>query len=165
VLKEEPESIKEFETMVQTYLTNRLKDDGFLEAQQYWKTIKEKSDLDESRGFKSKDNELINEKVSVDCKKLNFGLLNTYCMFVWGALGYIHSTIPVQFIPNLPLLSTFIKNNDSIPWCIVNKLLKQHLSHMETDSDNISIHVNRKKAQDFAQQGKVDLKGEHTIFS
>jgi len=35
----------------------------------------------------------------------------------------------------------------------------------ETDGENISIHVNRKKAQEFAQSGKVDVKGEYTIFS
>lgn len=36
---------------------------------------------------------------------------------------------------------------------------------MRTDGESISIQIVRKKAQDFAQSGQVDLKGEHTIFA
>jgi hypothetical protein len=52
-----------------------------------------------------------------------------------------------------------------IPWSVINKMLKQHLNTLETDSENIAIHVNRKKSHEFAESGKIDLKGEHTIYS
>lgn len=49
----------------------------------------------------------------------------------------------------------------------MNKMLKQHLGSLRTDSpsESLAIHIVRKKAQDFAQSGQVDLKGEHTIFA
>jgi hypothetical protein len=43
-----------------------------------------------------------------------------------------------------------MKYKQKLPWTLVGKLLKQHLSTIEQDSENHSIHVNRKKAQDFA---------------
>jgi len=165
VLTEEPESIQEFEKMIKDYVHNRLKDDNFMEIHTYWKTIKEKNDLDESRGLKSKNNDKINESVSVECKKYNLGLLSTYNSYVWGSLSYINQSVPSSSIPNLSLLSTFMKNKENTPWMTLNKLLKQFLNNMETDAENIAIHVNRKKAQEFAQSGKVDVKGEYTIFA
>ena len=165
VLAEEPESITAFEKMIKDYVHNRLKDDNFTEIHAYWKTIKEKNDLDEARGLKSKNNDKINEEVSVECKKYNLGLLSTYYSYVWGSLSYVNQSVPAASIKNLSLLSTFMKNKHNIPWIALNKLLKQLLNNMETDGENISIHVNRKKAQEFAQSGKVDVKGEYTIFS
>ena len=47
----------------------------------------------------------------------------------------------------------------------MNKMLKQYLGTLRTDGESIAIHIVRKKAQDFAQTGQVDLKGEHTIFA
>jgi hypothetical protein len=47
----------------------------------------------------------------------------------------------------------------------MNKMLKQHLGSLGTDSESLAIHIVRKKAQDFAQSGQVDVKGEHTIFA
>lgn len=165
VLAEEPESIPEFEKMIKDYMHNRLKDDNFTEIHAYWKSIKEKNDLDESRGLKSKNNEKINESISVECKKYNLGLLSTYHCYIWGSLSYINQSVPSSNIANLSLLSTFMKNNENLPWITLNKLLKQLLSNMPTDGENIAIHVNRKKAQEFASSGKVDTKGDHTIFA
>ena len=144
---------------------NRLKDDNFTEIHAYWKSIKEKNDLDESRGLKSKNNEKINESISVECKKYNLGLLSTYHCYIWGSLSYINQSVPSSNIANLSLLSTFMKNNENLPWITLNKLLKQLLSNMPTGGENIAIHVNRKKAQEFASSGKVDTKGDHTIFA
>ena len=136
--------------MIKSYVDKRLKDDNFFEIHTYWKTIKEKNDLDESRGLKAKENDLINDGVSVDCKKFNLGLMSTYYTFIWGALSYINESVATESIEHLSLLRTFMKFNENIPRCIINKLLKLHLSNIEIDSENISIHVNRKKAQDFA---------------
>ena len=52
-----------------------------------------------------------------------------------------------------------------IPWLVINKMLKQHLGSLRTDCESMTIHIVRKKAQDFAQIDQVDLNGEHTIFA
>lgn len=164
VLKDESEAILEFEKMVKEEFTRWLKDDSFLEINTFWKNIKEKSDIDQ-KGFKSKNYEKINELVSVECKKYNLGLYATYCSHIWGSLSNINKSVESQTIPDLSLLSTFMQNKANVPWCVLNKHIKLHLNNLQTDSDNISIHVNRKKALDFAQSDQVDSKGEHTIFS
>ena len=90
-LAEDPEGIKEFETIISDYVSNRLKDGSFSEIHSYWTlSLKEKGDLDESRGLKSKENDKINDSVTVDCKKFNLGLLSTYCSVLWGSLGYVN---------------------------------------------------------------------------
>lgn len=77
-MKDEPESIKELETMFKEEFSKWLKDDSFQEICTFWKNVKEKNDL-EAKGFKSKKNEKINEQVPVECKRLNIGLYATYC--------------------------------------------------------------------------------------
>ena len=139
--------------MVRDYIQNFIKDNSFVEMNTCWKNIKEKNDLDESRGFKSKNHEKINENVSFECKKYNLGLYTTYCCYIGGSLSYINQSVSLKTMPDLPLLSTFAKSKQRIPWCVINKLLKQHLGNLGTDADQVAIHINRKKAQDFAQSG------------
>jgi hypothetical protein len=112
--------------------------------------------LDESRGLKSKENEKINDAVTVDCKKFNLGLLSTYCSVLWGSLSYVNQTVSEAEVPNLILLSTFMQYKQKLPWCLISKLLKQHLGTIEADGDNHSVYINRQKAKDFAESGKVD---------
>ena len=50
--------------MAKDYVKNFIKESSLVEMNTYWKTIKEKHDLDESRGFASKDYEKINENVT-----------------------------------------------------------------------------------------------------
>lgn len=100
--------VQEFEQIIKDYMTTRLKDDSFHEIHTYWKTIKEKGDLDESRGLKSKDNEKINETVTVECKRLNLGLMSTFCSLLWGSLQFINRVVPVADIGCLSLLNTFV---------------------------------------------------------
>ena len=45
-----------------------------------------------------------------------------------------------------------------------NKILKRLTENLPNDDSSVSIHVNRKKARDFFESGKVDEKGEYTIF-
>lgn len=52
-----------------------------------------------------------------------------------------------------------------MPWYVLNKLVKTHINTLPQDDEDVSIHVNRKKATDFAASGKVDRKGDQTIFS
>lgn len=151
-MKEEPASIVEFETMIKEEFSKWLKDDSFHEICVFWKNIKDKNDL-EAKGFKSKKNESINEKVPVECKKLQIGLYATYCSYIWGSLPNINRSVPREGTADLSLLSSFMKHKANIPWCVLNKHIKQHLGTLQTDSENISIHVNRKKAQDFAESG------------
>jgi len=47
----------------------------------------------------------------------------------------------------------FMEKKQLIPWSVINKMLKQHLNTLETDSENIAIHVNRKKSHEFAVSG------------
>ncbi len=46
-----------------------------------------------------------------------------------------------------------------------NRLIKKLISNMGYDDSTVSIHVNRKKAQEFFETGKVDEKGEYTVFA
>ena len=149
--EEDPKKIAEFEKMAKTYVDNYIKDYTFNELNTYWKNIKEKNDLDESRGqFKSEECAKMND-ISYECKKYNIGLHSTYCCYIAGSLSFINQTVALKTIPDLPLLSTFTQYKSSIPWCVINRILKQHLNNnLSTDSDNVAIHINRKKAQDFA---------------
>ena len=120
----------------------------------YWKNIKEKSDIDSSRGLVLKEHEKFNELISFECKKFNIGLSSTYCSYISGSLTYISKSINSKVLQNcLPLLSTFMEKKQLIPWSVINKMLKQHLNTLETDSENIAIHVNRKKSHEFAISG------------
>lgn len=116
--------IEEFEKMIKDYVVTRLKDDSFVEIDTYWRQIKEKNDIDESRGLKSKQNELINEEISVDCKKYNLGLYTTFCCYIWGSLNYVNRSASAKNVDNYSLLKAFSRSRSNIPQCIVNKLLK-----------------------------------------
>ena len=59
----------------------------------YWKNIKDKNDIDSSRGLVLKENEKFNDLISFECKKFNIGLSSTYCSHIWGALTYINKSI------------------------------------------------------------------------
>lgn len=64
LFKEEPDSLVEYENLIQNGVEAWLKEDGlFTEMLAYWKNIKNKDELDESktRGLKSEKNEKINE--------------------------------------------------------------------------------------------------------
>jgi DNA-binding MarR family transcriptional regulator len=63
------------------------------------------------------------------------------------------------------LVQTYNKHRQQIPLLIKNKILKKLTERLSYDDSSISIHVNRKKARDFIESGKVDEKGEHTVFS
>ena len=52
-----------------------------------------------------------------------------------------------------------------IPLLIKNRILKKLTESLSHDDSSISIHVNRKKAKEFIESGKVDEKGEYTVFS
>lgn len=110
--------------MIKDYVINRLKDDNFSEIETYWKSIKEKNDLDESRGLKSKTNEVINEEISVDCKKYNLGLYSTFCCYIWGSLNYVSRSIKAKNSENYTIFTAFQNSRNNMPQCIINKLLK-----------------------------------------
>lgn len=59
----------------------------------YWKNIKEKNDIDSSRGLVLKEFEKYNDQISFECKKFNIGLSSTYCSYIWGSLTYINKSI------------------------------------------------------------------------
>jgi|LauGreDrversion4_2_1035121.scaffolds.fasta_scaffold232421_3 hypothetical protein len=46
-----------------------------------------------------------------------------------------------------------------------NKILKKLTESLPHDDSTVSIHVNRKKASEFYDSGKVDEKGEYTVYS
>lgn len=167
MLKEEPDSIKEYETLIKDCVDAWLKEDNFNEMCTFWRNISDPAELDESRtrGLKSKTNEKINDSISLDCNKYNLLLRSTLLSYVWGSLSYLTRSTPQSIVEHLPLLSSFKVSKSEIPWLILNKMLKLHLQTLGTDSDNESIHINRKKALDFANSGLQDLKGEHTIFA
>jgi hypothetical protein len=48
---------------------------------------------------------------------------------------------------------------------VKNKILKKLTEKLGYDDSSISIHVNRKKASDFIETGKIDEKGEYTVFA
>jgi hypothetical protein len=48
---------------------------------------------------------------------------------------------------------------------IKNKILKKLTETLGADNGGKSVHVNRKKARDFFATGKVDEKGEHSVFA
>jgi len=147
VLAGEPEAIDELEKMVKTHVQNFVKDGSFVEMNTFWKNLREKRDLVDARGFKSKNHEKINEDVSLECKRYHLGLYTTYCCYIGGSLTYVNQSVALKTIPDLPLLNTFTKSKARIPWCIINKLLKQHLrDNHPPDSDSVAIHINRKKA-------------------
>ena len=62
------------------------------------------------------------------------------------------------------VLKSFNIHRNSIPLFLKNKLLKKYLENLSQDEKGISIHVHRKKARDFSEMGKVDEKGEYTVF-
>lgn len=113
--------------MFREELSKWLKDDSFHEICTFWKNVKEKNDL-EAKGFKSQKNEKINEKVPVECKKLNIGLYATYCSQIWGALSTINKQVPRESMHALSMLSSFMKHRSDIPWCVLNKHVKSHLA-------------------------------------
>lgn len=43
--------------------------------------------------------------------------------------------------------------------------MKKLTENLGSDSGGKSVHVNRKKARDFFETGKVDEKGEHSVFA
>lgn len=51
-----------------------------------------------------------------------------------------------------------------IPLFLKNKLLKKFLESISSEDKGVSIHVQRKKAREFYDTGKVDEKGEFTVF-
>jgi hypothetical protein len=59
----------------------------------YWKNIKDKNDIDSSRGLLLKEHEKYNDLISFECKKFNIGLSSTYCSYIWGALSFINKSI------------------------------------------------------------------------
>lgn len=66
---------------------------------------------------------------------------------------------------DLALFHTYSQNRHQIPLMLKNKLIKKVLESMECDDSSVSIHVNRKKAQEFFDTGKVDEKGDYTVFA
>ena len=66
---------------------------------------------------------------------------------------------------NLQLLNVFNHNRQKIPLMIKNKLIKILLEGMSTDDGDVSIHVNRKRAGEFFETGKIDEKGDYTVFA
>ena len=83
--------------------------------------------------------------------------------YVWGAYTYISTK--VQHSKDFSLLKVFNSNKTKIPLILKNKILKKLIEHLPIDDSSISIHVNRKKAREFYETGKIDEKGEHTVFA
>ena len=61
LMKDEPNGIKEFEKQLEDFSQKWLKDSNFLEMMTYWKNIKEKNDIDSSRGLVLKEYEKYND--------------------------------------------------------------------------------------------------------
>lgn len=60
-MKDEPNGIKEFEKQLEDFSQKWLKDNNFLEMVTYWKNIKDKNDIDNSRGIVLKEHEKYND--------------------------------------------------------------------------------------------------------
>jgi hypothetical protein len=81
---------------------------------------------------------------------------------MWGAFSFIYrnASHPSEF----SFLKIFNENRQKVPLLMKNKILKRLTENLPNDDSSVSIHVNRKKARDFFESGKVDEKGEYTIF-
>lgn len=62
-------------------------------------------------------------------------------------------------------MKVFNDNRNNIPLILKNKLLRRLVENLPVDDSSVSIHVNRKKAREFYDSGKVDEKGEYTVFA
>jgi hypothetical protein len=76
---------------------------------------------------------------------------------------YIHRNADAP--SHFSLLKIYNENKGKIPILIKNKILKKLTENLSKDDKGKSIHVNRKKARDFFETGKVDEKGEYSIFA
>ena len=63
------------------------------------------------------------------------------------------------------MLRIFNQNRSKVPLLLKNRLIKKILEGLSTDDSQVSVHVNRKRAKDFFDTGKVDEKGDYTIFA
>jgi hypothetical protein len=102
-------------------------------------------------------------ELSEDCKRYHIGRYLQYLQYMWGAYSYLF--LDAQYQSDFSLMQTYNKYRHQIPLIIKNKILKRLTERLGHDDSSISIHVNRKKAKDFTESGKVDDKGEHTVFS
>ena len=82
---------------------------------------------------------------------------------MWGAYSYLF--LDAQYQSDFNLMQTYNKYKHQIPLLIKNKIIKRLTASLGHDDSSISIHVNRKKAKDFIENGKIDDKGEQTVFS
>lgn len=82
--------------MIQDGVEAWLKEDNlFTEMLAYWKNVKNKDELEESktRGLKSEKNEKINEQISFECNKYNILLHSTFIGYIWGSLSYLTRSV------------------------------------------------------------------------
>lgn len=47
---------------------------------------------------------------------------------------------------------------------MITKILKKLTESLGYDDNERSVHINRKKAYEFLETGKVDEKGEYSVF-
>ena len=147
---------KQFKQKVEEFVAKKIKEQAPHEIK-----IKELKITEDTLKFNSEKL----QELSEDCKRLHIGKFLQYLQYLWGSYSYIyrqgvHSSTRSDF----GLLKIFNLNKHKIPLLLKNKILKRLTESLSNDDSTISIHVNRKRASEFIETGKVDEKGEYTVF-
>lgn len=144
---------KEFHQKIEEFLSKKLKDQNLEDVN--------KSDIKVLEELKFTSDRL--NELSDQCKLHYTNQFIFYCQYLWGMFSFITKSQLAN--KSLALYSTYSRNRHQIPLMLKNKLIKKVLERMESDDSSVSIHVNRKRAQEFFDSGKVDEKGEYTVFA